>query len=197
MVDTINKKDKALGFFGLERGKKTLLVIGGSQGAVSVNESIAHHLELFFQRGIQVLWQTGKPYNLKALELVSRQNYKGVKVHVFITRMDYAYAVADVVISRAGAIAVSELCAVGKPVIFIPLPTAAEDHQTKNAMALVQCEAALMIPDSKAKESLGYIVSDLMADTMKCAKLSENIGRMAQLHAADRIADEIIRLINR
>ncbi|MCX6235675.1 MAG: undecaprenyldiphospho-muramoylpentapeptide beta-N-acetylglucosaminyltransferase [Bacteroidetes bacterium] len=197
MVDTINKKDKALEFFGLERGKRTLLVIGGSQGAVSVNESIAYHLKLFSHQGMQVIWQTGKLYYPKALELVSSKKYEGVKVQAFITRMDYAYAVADVVISRAGAITVSELCAVRKPVIFIPLPTAAEDHQTKNAMALVHHEAALMITDSKAKVSLGHTVSDLIADTLKCAKLAENIGRMAQLHAADRIADEIIGLINR
>jgi UDP-N-acetylglucosamine--N-acetylmuramyl-(pentapeptide) pyrophosphoryl-undecaprenol N-acetylglucosamine transferase len=137
IVDIEGKKEIALEYFGLEKGKKTLLVIGGSQGALSVNESIAVHLKLFADQDIQMIWQTGKLYYSKALEFIRHQGYKHVKIYEFISRMDYAYSVADVVVSRAGAIAVSELCAVKRPVIFIPLPHAAEDHQTKNAMALV------------------------------------------------------------
>jgi UDP-N-acetylglucosamine--N-acetylmuramyl-(pentapeptide) pyrophosphoryl-undecaprenol N-acetylglucosamine transferase len=194
MVNIEGKKGPAMEFFGLKEGRKTLLVIGGSQGALSVNESIARHLDTITDTGLQVIWQTGKMYYPRAMELVQEKVYKDVRAFPFITRMDYAYAAADMVVSRAGAIVVSELCAVKKPVIFIPLPHATEDHQAKNARALAEKEAAVVISDSEAAVSIGTVVTHLVQDERKCARLSENIGRMAHLDAADRIAREIIDL---
>jgi UDP-N-acetylglucosamine--N-acetylmuramyl-(pentapeptide) pyrophosphoryl-undecaprenol N-acetylglucosamine transferase len=191
------KKDRGIEFFGLDRTKKTLLVLGGSLGARTINESIAKNIELFERGNIQVVWQTGKFYYPVATELVKSKSFKNVKVFDFINKMDLAYAVADLVVSRAGASSVSELCLVKKPCILIPSPNVAEDHQTKNAMALVNHKAAELVKDSEAVAVLGEKVMELFNNEEERMKLAENTVKMAFRDAADAIASEIIRLVKK
>jgi UDP-N-acetylglucosamine--N-acetylmuramyl-(pentapeptide) pyrophosphoryl-undecaprenol N-acetylglucosamine transferase len=190
------KRERGIEFFGLDSSKKTILVIGGSLGARTINESIATCIQAFADENIQLIWQTGKGYFETAKAATASYNEKGIKAFDFIQKMDYAYAVADVVISRAGASSISELCLVKKPCILIPSPNVAEDHQTKNAMALVTYNAALLIKDVEAKEKLKEAVLNLMQDETQCIKLSENIGRLAFKDSATVIANEILSLIN-
>ncbi|MBK7182787.1 MAG: undecaprenyldiphospho-muramoylpentapeptide beta-N-acetylglucosaminyltransferase [Bacteroidetes bacterium] len=190
------KRERGIEFFGLDSNKKTILVIGGSLGARTINESIATCVQSFADANIQLIWQTGKGYFETAKAATASYNEKGIKAFDFIQKMDYAYAVADVVISRAGASSISELCLVKKPCILIPSPNVAEDHQTKNAMALVTYNAALLIKDIEAKEKLKEAVLNLMQDETQCIKLSENIGRLAFKDSATVIANEILSLIN-
>ncbi len=190
------KRERGIEFFGLDSNKKTILVIGGSLGARTINESIATCVQSFADANIQLIWQTGKGYFETAKAATASFNEKGIKAFDFIQKMDYAYAVADVVISRAGASSISELCLVKKPCILIPSPNVAEDHQTKNAMALVTYNAALLIKDIEAKEKLKEAVLNLMQDETQCIKLSENIGRLAFKDSATVIANEILSLIN-
>jgi UDP-N-acetylglucosamine--N-acetylmuramyl-(pentapeptide) pyrophosphoryl-undecaprenol N-acetylglucosamine transferase len=190
------KRERGIEFFGLDSNKKTILVIGGSLGARTINESIATCIQSFADANIQLIWQTGKGYFETAKTATASYNEKGIKAFDFIQKMDYAYAVADVVISRAGASSISELCLVKKPCILIPSPNVAEDHQTKNAMALVTYNAALLIKDIEAKEKLKEVVLNLMQDETQCIKLSENIGRLAFKDSATVIANEILSLIN-
>jgi UDP-N-acetylglucosamine--N-acetylmuramyl-(pentapeptide) pyrophosphoryl-undecaprenol N-acetylglucosamine transferase len=190
------KRERGIEFFGLDSNKKTILVIGGSLGARTINESIATCIQSFADANIQLIWQTGKGYFETAKAATASFNEKGIKAFDFIQKMDYAYAVADVVISRAGASSISELCLVKKPCILIPSPNVAEDHQTKNAMALVTYNAALLIKDIEAKEKLKEAVLNLMQDETQCIKLSENIGRLAFKNSATVIANEILSLIN-
>lgn len=193
MVNIDGKKDKALAFFDLESSKKTLLIVGGSLGAWSVNEAVAQAISKFESAGIQVVWQTGKLYYPKAVEQ-AKEKENWLKAHEFIQRMDYAYAVADLVVSRAGAIAVSELCLVKKPSIFVPLPSAAEDHQTKNANVLVGRNAAVIIKDNEVREELGEKVIDLINDENELNRMSRQMEPMGFRDAADIIADEAIKL---
>lgn len=194
MIDIDGKKDEAALFFGLDASRETLLVVGGSQGALSINKSVAGFLEAFTGKGYQVIWQTGKYYYNEARELLSKMSGKGVVVTEFIDRMDLAYAMADAIISRAGAIAISEICAVAKPPVFVPFPAAAEDHQTKNARALADRDAALLIPDHEAMEKLGRTIGQLMENKELKARMSENLSKLAIRNSADKIADEILRL---
>ena len=187
-----NKRSEALSFFGLKTTMPTLLVIGGSLGARTINESILQSLDLFSENGLQVIWQTGNAFAEKAKEEVKLYSGKGICTFAFITRMDMAYSAADIVISRAGAIAISELCLVAKPVILVPSPNVAEDHQTKNAMALVSRNAALLIRDSEAREKLGKRIVMLANDESLKQQLSANIIQLAFPEAADHIAEEII-----
>ncbi len=196
VIETTGKKRDALALFGLEPDKKILLIIGGSQGALSINKSIQKNLDFIVQNDIQVIWQTGNYYYPTAIELSGNPASKGIRIVEFIDRMDLAYAAADVIVSRAGAIAISEICAVGIPAVFIPLPSAAEDHQTKNAQALTEKDAAILIPDNEANEKLAITVVNLMKDETKRKKLSENIARLAIRDAADRIAITILKLCN-
>ena len=189
------KKERALEHFGLAPGKKNLLVIGGSLGARTINESIKQSLEIFKKNNIQVIWQTGKGYYSLAHEAVKNYEAHGIKAYDFINKMDLAYAFADVVVSRAGASSVSELCLVKKPAILIPLPSAAEDHQTKNAMALVNHRAALLVKDSEAGEKLAGTILDLLNNEQERIKLGENIIRLAFKDSADVIASEILSLV--
>lgn len=189
------KKEEAARFFGLAPDRETLFIVGGSQGALSINKSIAVHLKDFLDKGYQVIWQTGKHYIEEATEIADGSGSGGVVATAFIDRMDLAYAMADVIVSRAGAIAISEICAVGKPPVFVPFPAAAEDHQTKNAQALVEREAALLVPDREAMERLGSTVLGLMEDTEKKKRLSENLKKLAIKDSAERIADEILKLV--
>jgi len=189
------KRAEALRFFGLNENKKILLVIGGSLGALTINESIQKNLELFKQNSLQVIWQTGKNYYEIAREVVKPFENYGIKAFDFISHMDFAYAVADLVISRAGAIAISELCSVSKPVILIPSPNVAEDHQTKNAMTLVNNHAAVLVRDSEARQKLGPILIDLLNNIPEQQLLQENIKKLAFKDSANNIADEILKLI--
>lgn len=194
VVQLEGKRDRGLEYFGLDGSKKIVLVIGGSLGARTINESIHAALDDFRVNNVQLVWQTGKSYISKAEEAVSDLKEFGIQAHAFITKMDYAYAVADVVISRAGAMSVSELCLVEKPCILVPSPNVAEDHQTKNAMALVNHGAAKLVKDVDAREVLGKEALALINDTDQCAKLSESIKGMAYRDSAQIIATEVILL---
>lgn len=192
-----NKREEALAFFGLSPEKKTILIVGGSLGARTINQSIQSGLDKFFASDVQVIWQTGRYYYNEASKHLKA--YRGMPVWCsdFITRMDYAYSAADLVISRAGAGSISELCLLGKPVVLVPSPNVAEDHQTKNAMALVEKDAAVMVADVDAINSLVPLALDIVHDTAKLESLSENITKMAQHCSAERIVDEIVKIIEK
>lgn len=187
-------KEAALHFFGLEQGKTTVLAVGGSLGARSINEAIANGLKDLQLNGVQLIWQTGKTDSHKWKD--AAKGRVDVWVGEFITEMEMAYAAADVVISRAGAMAVSELCVVEKPVVFVPYPFAAEDHQTVNAKSLVQKGAALMVKDSEAKDTLMQQIIELANDSNKQEQLKQNIARLAVINADERIAKEILKHID-
>ncbi|MCX6271148.1 MAG: undecaprenyldiphospho-muramoylpentapeptide beta-N-acetylglucosaminyltransferase [Bacteroidetes bacterium] len=189
------KKDEALAFFGLRNDCKTILVIGGSLGARTINESIHDCLESLLAKDIQVIWQTGKQYFTEAETIVNNSFSSMVRVFPFISRMDMAYAAADMIVSRAGAIAISELCITAKACILIPSPNVAEDHQTKNAQALVDKEAAILIPDPMAREKLGETILSLFEDEKRMNKLAQRIGDMAHRNATELIVNEILGLI--
>jgi UDP-N-acetylglucosamine--N-acetylmuramyl-(pentapeptide) pyrophosphoryl-undecaprenol N-acetylglucosamine transferase len=191
------KRDRGLEQFGLSADKKTILVIGGSLGARTINESILTCLEAFEKNNIQLVWQTGKGFYETAKQATAKYSGKGIVAFDFIQKMDYAYAVADLVISRAGASSVSELCLVKKPCILIPSPNVAEDHQTKNAMALVTYNAAILVKDTESREKLCSTTLELINNATQCAKLSENIGRLAFQDSANVIANEVLSLINK
>ncbi len=196
IISLEGKYKKGLEFFGLSPDKPILLVTGGSQGARSINQGLSANLRLFLFNDIQVLWQTGRPYYQTALEQTQGLEKFGVCVKEFIDRMDYAYAVCDAVISRAGAIAVSEICAVKKPAVLVPLPSAAEDHQTKNAMALVNHHAAILINDRDVPEQLGPVVMDLIHDEEKKHRFREKMAGLSYRDAADKIAGGVLSLVN-
>ncbi|MBL0330335.1 MAG: undecaprenyldiphospho-muramoylpentapeptide beta-N-acetylglucosaminyltransferase [Bacteroidetes bacterium] len=191
------KKERGLEYFGLSGDKKVILVIGGSLGARTINESIVNCLDAFEKNNIQLIWQTGKGFYETAKAAVAKYEGKGIKAYDFIQKMDYAYAVSDLVISRAGASSVSELCLVKKPCILIPSPNVAEDHQTKNAMALVTYNAAVILKDVDARQQLCKQTIDLIGDSEQCFKLSENIGKLAFQDSAIVIANEVLSLINK
>lgn len=192
-----SKRDRGLEHFKLEAHKKTVLIIGGSLGARTINESIEAGLPFFADNDVQLVWQTGKWYAEKAATAVQQYKGKGIYTMPFIAKMDYAYAVADVVISRAGALSVSELCLTNKPSILVPSPNVAEDHQTKNAMALVNNNAAILVKDIEAKEVLMTELEKLIKDEPLQEKLKNNIARLAHKDAADIIAAEVVKLIKR
>jgi UDP-N-acetylglucosamine--N-acetylmuramyl-(pentapeptide) pyrophosphoryl-undecaprenol N-acetylglucosamine transferase len=181
------------GWFGLQQAVQTVLVIGGSLGAKSVNESIDAGLDKLMEQGVQLIWQTGKPYFEQAKTAAAKYGDK-VKVFDFIREMDMAYAAADVVVSRAGALAIAELCIAGKPVIFVPYPHAAEDHQTSNAMALVKHNAAQMVKDGSAGTELVSGLVALLADKALQVSMSDNIRTMAIKDADERIAKKVIEI---
>lgn len=191
------KRIRGLEHFGLEDLKKTVLVVGGSLGARTINHAIDAGIDELAKNDIQLVWQTGKLYVDEAAKTVAKYEGKGIKTMPFISKMDYAYAVADVVVSRAGAMSVSELSIAAKPTIFVPLPSAAEDHQTKNAMALVNQNAALLVNDAGAKENLIPTLIDLVKDEEQQQKIANNVAKMAFNDSANIIADEVIKLIKR
>lgn len=195
IVTTEGKRNRGLEFFNLNPEKKTILVVGGSLGARSINLSIDKNIELFAKNDIQLIWQTGKGFYSQAKETVKNYEFLGIKAYDFITKMDFAYSVADIVVSRAGAIAISEICAVKKPAILIPLPTATEDHQTKNAMSLVNYNAAILVKDSDAINTLGEQIIDLINDDNKQNKLKNNLSNFDYKDSADVIANVILSLI--
>ena len=189
-------REEALEFFGLDKNKKTILAIGGSLGARTINESILYSLKEI-PEDIQILWQSGKFYDSEAKMALSEAGDVAVKQSAFITRMDLAYAAADLVISRAGASSISELCLLGKPSILVPSPNVAEDHQTKNAMALSTKDAAILVPDAEANMILMPQAFKIVANDVKLKNLSENIKTLAQKDSASRIADIVIKIANK
>ncbi|MDQ3191655.1 MAG: UDP-N-acetylglucosamine--N-acetylmuramyl-(pentapeptide) pyrophosphoryl-undecaprenol N-acetylglucosamine transferase, partial [Bacteroidota bacterium] len=197
ILNLVGKKGRALEHFELDGQKKTLLIIGGSLGARTINQSIIKNLELFKENNIQIIWQTGKSFFGQAKQAVELVDKNSLKVFDFIGKMDLAYAIADVVISRAGASSVSELCLVKKPAILVPSPNVAEDHQTKNTMALVTHNAAIMIKDVDAVQSLSLTAIELLNSEEKQQKLAENIAKLAFKDSAGVIASEIINLVKK
>jgi UDP-N-acetylglucosamine--N-acetylmuramyl-(pentapeptide) pyrophosphoryl-undecaprenol N-acetylglucosamine transferase len=194
LLEKIGNREEAIDHFDLDKNKKTILVVGGSLGARTINQSIIGDIAKIGNSEFQILWQTGKYYFEDAKKSANETKFENVKVLDFITRMDMAYAAADVIISRAGAGTISELCLVGKPVILVPSPNVAEDHQTKNAMALVNKNAALMIKDIEAREKLIDSVLELIDNKEKLENLSENIKGMALRDSAKIIAEEVLKL---
>ncbi|MBA6313210.1 undecaprenyldiphospho-muramoylpentapeptide beta-N-acetylglucosaminyltransferase [Cellulophaga baltica] len=193
LVTMAATQQEALAFFELDASKPTLVVLGGSLGARRINQLIEKELDFFKTLGIQVVWQCGKLY----YEEYKKYQSDSVKVFDFLNRMDFAYAAANFVISRAGAGSVSELCIVGKPVIYIPSPNVAEDHQTKNAMALVQKDAALMVKESDLASQFESVFSVLFKDEEKQQELSVNSKKMAMPNATSDIVDEIEKLLKK
>jgi UDP-N-acetylglucosamine--N-acetylmuramyl-(pentapeptide) pyrophosphoryl-undecaprenol N-acetylglucosamine transferase len=187
-------REEALAHFGLDTGLKTVLSVGGSLGAKTINEAICKDLSKFQEHGLQLIWQTGKSYAEKASSCVSKED----KVYVsdFISDMDKAYAAADIVISRSGAMSVSELCIAGKPVVFVPYPFAAEDHQTVNAKKLVDQDAAMMIADKDAATQLVNQVVELAANAIQQGTLKQNIKKLAVANADEIVAKDIINYLN-
>jgi UDP-N-acetylglucosamine--N-acetylmuramyl-(pentapeptide) pyrophosphoryl-undecaprenol N-acetylglucosamine transferase len=182
-------------FFGLDESLKTLLVVGGSLGARTINMGVIKSLDLIDRSGIQVLWQCGKYYHEAARSAIEKSGTGRVILQDFIARMDLAYAVADLIISRAGAITISELSYAGKPTILVPSPNVAEDHQTKNAQALVNRSAAICIPDNEAVEKMIPLALELIKDVERMRRMSQNISVMKVEDPAGKIADEVIRLV--
>lgn len=196
--EVIDIADQALvGYetWGLDASKKTILITGGSLGAGTINKSIEKHLDAIVAQDVQVIWQTGKYYYKGIIERTGSNIHPNIKILEFLNHMNLAYAVADVIISRAGAGTIAELCLIKKPVILVPSPNVAEDHQTKNALALAKHDAAILVSDHAAEEVLVSTALDLLSDAERCSALSENIGKMALSAADDQIAAEILKLI--
>jgi UDP-N-acetylglucosamine--N-acetylmuramyl-(pentapeptide) pyrophosphoryl-undecaprenol N-acetylglucosamine transferase len=189
------KTKEAYQFFNFDPTKKTILIVGGSLGARTINQSIIAGLEKLAKTDIQIIWQTGKFYIENARKAAGPFASPNLLVTDFVSRMDLAYSIADLVVSRAGASSISELCLLAKPVILIPSPNVAEDHQTQNALALVRKDAAVMIKDVDANKQLVVKVLELINNVDELKKLAENIIKLAEKDSADRIADEIIKLI--
>jgi len=193
----VPKDPKAYTYFGLEPDKKTILIVGGSLGARTINQSVIAHLESLVTSGVQVIWQTGKYYIEGAEQAAQAFKTRKLVVTAFVSRMDYAYAVADVVVSRAGAGSISELCLLAKPAVLVPSPNVAEDHQTKNAMALVKKEAAILIKDGEAIEKMIPETLRLLSAEKKMAALSKNILKLAEKNSAERIVQEVSNLLSK
>lgn len=191
LIEKNEDKDNAIGFFRLQPKTKTILVLGGSLGARRINQLIEEKLDFFKALDIQLIWQCGKLY----YEEYKKYDSSSVRVLDFLNRMDYAYAAADIIMSRAGAGSVSELCIVGSPVVFIPSPTVAEDHQTKNAQALVAQNAAILIREKDLEDSFDAIFSELYNSKVMQDELSTNIKKMAMPNATKDIVDEVEKLL--
>jgi UDP-N-acetylglucosamine--N-acetylmuramyl-(pentapeptide) pyrophosphoryl-undecaprenol N-acetylglucosamine transferase len=191
LIDIESKRDEAIAFYGLDPNKKTLLVLGGSLGARRVNQLIEKELQNMLSQDVQIIWQCGKLY----FEEYKKHNQQHVRVVDFIERMDFVYAAADVIVSRAGASSVSELCIVGKPVIFIPSPNVAEDHQTKNAQAIVDAKGAILLKESELDSQFSIVFEALIKDQGKQKQLSDNIKKLAMPNATKVIVDQIKKLL--
>lgn len=183
--------------FGLDPDKKTILIVGGSLGARTMNESIQQHLDLVKDSGLQFIWQTGKYYNAKIMEFMKGKELPNLKILDFVSDMGAAYKAADLVISRAGASSISEFQLIGKPVILVPSPNVAEDHQRKNAMALVNRHAALYVEDAEAPDKLLKLAIETVNNDDELKTLGANVKKMGLKNAADVIADEVLKLIKK
>jgi len=195
LIEGIVNKDEARSYFKIENTKPVILIVGGSLGARTLNESIMVNLEMISNSGAVIIWQTGSYYYKEMLERLGANCPVNLMVMEFVSRMDLAYAIADVVISRAGAGTISELCLLGKPSILVPSPNVAEDHQTKNAMALVENQAALLIKDADSKRDLLNETFKLLGDKTHMKILSENIKKLGRPNAAKDIVDVIIEVV--
>lgn len=191
LLEIDNKKSEAIAYFNLNANKKTLLILGGSLGARRINQLIEKELEFIQSNDVQVIWQCGKFY----FEEYKKYNNNNVQVVAFIDRMDLIYAAIDFVISRAGASSVSELCLVGKPTIFIPSPNVAEDHQTKNAKAIVDKKGAILLKENELDEKFETTFSNLISDESLQKELSQNIKSLAKPNATKDIVEEILKLV--
>ena len=196
LIETVVNKAEAYEYFKLDAERPVVLLVGGSLGARTLNESVMANLELIRESDAQVVWQTGSYYYKEMLARLGSTCPKNLQAMEFVSRMDLAYAVADVVISRAGAGTISELCLLGKPAVLVPSPNVAEDHQTKNAMALVDNQAALLIKDANSKEQLWLDTFKLLADKQRLTSFSENIRKLAKPYAAKEIVDVILEVVN-
>lgn len=196
LLNSGRTKEEAMASFGLQPGKKTILLIGGSLGARTLNESVLANLPMIAAASdVQLIWQTGGYYYKNIQERLKKVAVpENLFVTDFIAKMEDAYAVADLVISRAGASSISELCLLGKPVILVPSPNVAEDHQTKNALALVDKDAALYVRDSEAEEKLLPLAISTVADEVRLKTLSENVKKLAFVDSANKIAEEVYQL---
>jgi len=188
------KKDKAYSFFNLSNNKKTVFVMGGSLGARTINQSVLKKINRVIEEDIQLIWQIGKIYYDDYSQKLEHENLESIRTFDFLKEIDLAYAIADVIVSRAGALSISELTIVGKPVILVPSPNVAEDHQTKNAMALVDNGAAVMIKDQDAPDHMIDTAISLVKDIDKKESLKASIKKMALLNATEKIVDEIKKL---
>lgn len=195
ILNVSGKRPQAMKHFGLDDTCETLLVLGGSGGARTINESVLAGLDQLINSNVQVIWQTGKVYYESVKAQVADKDLRKVRLYDFLKEMDLAYAAASVVVSRAGALSISELCLTRKPAVLVPSPNVAEDHQTKNAMALVRSEAAVMIADKDAKTKLTTEVLALLRDAARREKLSERIATLGRPDAARDIVNEIEKLI--
>ena len=194
LLDTTISRDDAVKSYGFDPAKKTILLVGGSLGARTINESVLQHLDLIASSGVQFIWQTGKIYSEEIANRLKGQDLPNLKVTDFITDMGAAYKAADLVISRAGASSISEFCLIGKPVILVPSPNVAEDHQTKNALALSTKDAAIYVKDAEAPATLLKLAVDTVKDEAKLKSLSENVLKLALPDSAEIIAKEVIKL---
>jgi UDP-N-acetylglucosamine--N-acetylmuramyl-(pentapeptide) pyrophosphoryl-undecaprenol N-acetylglucosamine transferase len=194
LLDTTISREDAIKAQGLDPSKKTILLVGGSLGARTINESVLQHLDLVRSSDVQFIWQTGKYYSAEIAKRLQGMEIPNLKVTDFITDMGAAYKSADLVISRAGASSISEFCLIGKPVILVPSPNVAEDHQTKNALALSTKDAAIYVKDSEAPSTLLELAVKTVNDEAKLKSLSENILKLALPDSAKIIANEVIRL---
>lgn len=197
VLETTITQEEARKQFGLDPEKKTILLVGGSLGARTINESVLQHLDLVKESGVQFIWQTGKYYHAAIMDQLAHDGRPdNLIVTDFISDMGVAYKAADLVISRAGASSISEFCLIGKPVILVPSPNVAEDHQTKNAMALVDADAALYVKDAEAATKLLPLAIETVGNNAKLTSLKENILKLALPDSAEIIAKEVIRLAN-
>ena len=194
LLDTTISHDEAVKSLGFDPKKKTILLVGGSLGARTINESVLRHLDLVKSSDVQFYWQTGKYYSAEIAKRLEGENIPNLKVTDFITDMGVAYQAADLVISRAGASSISEFCLIGKPVILVPSPNVAEDHQTKNALALVHKDAALYVKDAEAPDTLLSLAIKTVSDDARLKSLSENVLKLALPDSAEIIAKEVIKL---
>lgn len=194
LLDTAISREDAIKSFGLDPAKKTILLVGGSLGAKTINESVLQHLDIVKSADVQFIWQTGKYYSAAIAEQLKGQDIPNLKVTDFISDMGAAYKAADLVISRAGASSISEFCLIGKPVILVPSPNVAEDHQTKNALALSTRDAAIYVKDAEAPATLLELAVKTVNDEAKLKSLSENVLKLALPDSADIIAKEVIKL---
>jgi UDP-N-acetylglucosamine--N-acetylmuramyl-(pentapeptide) pyrophosphoryl-undecaprenol N-acetylglucosamine transferase len=195
ILDLQSKREAAMNIYGFSANEKTLLILGGSLGARTINESVLAGLNKLMDAHVQVIWQTGKAYIESVKSQTANKDLRKIRIFDFIKQMDMAYACADVVIARAGALSISELCLAHVPSILVPSPNVAEDHQTKNAMALVNEGAAILIRDAEAKDKLVNEALTLLYDAPQCRRLKENISKLAKPNAAVEIVEEIEKLI--
>lgn len=196
ILDLEGKREKAISHFGLDKSRKTILLLGGSLGAKTINEAALAHMHSFESDGYQLLWQSGKYYHAEMQKKLNESGLSHIHLLEFIKEMDLAYAAADLIVSRAGALSVSELSLVGKPVIFIPSPNVVADHQTKNAAAYVAADAAILLKDEKAVADLKNTIDELMASENTISQLSKNIKKLSKPNAAEAIVENIEEILS-